>query len=763
MTGYIVISLRKLSVCFVAACAVASAASTAHARDISPPLPERHPDTPRPKIVLKAPGAGTIAVKITGADKASAVAKPQSSLDAAIAPLTSFRLSAPDIKRIKDAFKMVYKGDMVGAMQKRSGIKDPVGRKLVTWYRLRSQDSQAGARQIEDFRLANPDWPDQKRLRRRAEEALFFGAEPPAAIISFFATEPPRYAAGKASLAGAHIAQGRADAALPLIRSAWRQHDLDDRTERAIAKRFAKELTTEDHNWRLNRFLLNDSRYGRPGRLKRAKKVAKYLRGIDRKKADIRLTIWRSYSKRRRSARLKAASKLIKKLPSEGPADWGLFFHKVQMTRRRGRHEEAWKMLLSAPVEAEKVYYPDHWWIERRVNAYDALYRKKYEIAYQIVARTGPLSVNERNESAFMAGWIALRFLNRPKQALEHFDALAQSADGPRSRSRAAYWQGRTYQDLGRQDEARKHFEKSANEFNTFYGQLARQTLKPDGRELTIEPPVVPSQDVIDSFVERDGLKALMIVHQARNRSVMRRFLLHYRRHFKTEQEMVLAAHLAKSLGDTQMAVRTGKTGIGRGFNLARYAYPTHAMPKFKPLRPSPETPMLYALARQESEFNTLITSIAGARGVLQVMGVTARHVCRDYKIKCGSRAHLKRRLSNDPPFNASLASAYIGDRKDEFGGSYILTFAGYNAGPGRARYWIRKNGDPRDPDIDPIDWIELIHIKETRHYVKKVMANLQIYRARLGDHKNALRIRDDIERGAFGPSRHAAKRRADN
>ena len=172
---------------------------------------------------------------------------------------------------------------------------------------------------------------------------------------------------------------------------------------------------------------------------------------------------------------------------------------------------------------------------------------------------------------------------------------------------------------------------------------------------------------------------------------------------------------------------------------------------------------MLYGLARQESEFNTLITSIAGARGVLQVMGVTARHVCRDYKIKCGSSSRLKRRLSKDPPFNASLASAYVADRKDEFGGSYILTFAGYNAGPGRARFWIRKNGDPRHPDIDPIDWIELIHIKETRHYVKKVMANLQIYRARLGDAKNALRIADDIHRGAFGKTAGSTIQRAEN
>ena len=110
----------------------------------------------------------------------------------------------------------------------------------------------------------------------------------------------------------------------------------------------------------------------------------------------------------------------------------------------------------------------------------------------------------------------------------------------------------------------------------------------------------------------------------------------------------------------------------------------------------------------------------------------------------------MTRRLSRDPAYNATLASAYVSGRLREFGGSYILAYAGYNAGPGRARYWIGKNGDPRDPAVDPVDWIELIHLEETREYVKKVMANLQVYRARLGKPETALQISRDIERGSL-------------
>ena len=151
-------------------------------------------------------------------------------------------------------------------------------------------------------------------------------------------------------------------------------------------------------------------------------------------------------------------------------------------------------------------------------------------------------------------------------------------------------------------------------------------------------------------------------------------------------------------------------------------------------------------IARQESEFNTMTRSGAGATGVLQVMPVTARHVCRDYRITCQLA-----RLASDPAYNATIASAYIGDRMAEFAGSYVLTLAGYNAGPGRARQWIREFGDPRSPNVDPVDWIERIPFEETRDYVKKVLANVQVYRARLGDGSNALQLTSDLYRASNG------------
>jgi soluble lytic murein transglycosylase len=213
-----------------------------------------------------------------------------------------------------------------------------------------------------------------------------------------------------------------------------------------------------------------------------------------------------------------------------------------------------------------------------------------------------------------------------------------------------------------------------------------------------------------------------------------------------TEGEVAMVAHLAEALGHTQMAVRIGKAAIFRGLNLVHYAYPLHPFPAYAPLRPPPETALLLGIARQESEFNGQTVSGAGARGILQVMPITANHVCRTYKIKCDLS-----RLLGDRSYNTMLASAYIGDRMAEFSGSYVLTLAGYNAGPGRARQWIREFGDPRDPAVDPIDWIHRIPFEETREYVQKVLSNTQIYRARLGEEK-PLRIGDDLARARASP-----------
>jgi len=92
------------------------------------------------------------------------------------------------------------------------------------------------------------------------------------------------------------------------------------------------------------------------------------------------------------------------------------------------------------------------------------------------------------------------------------------------------------------------------------------------------------------------------------------------------------------------------------------------------------------------------------------------------------------------------LGSHFLKENLDRFGGSYILTFAAYNAGPGRPPQWIERFGDPRSRRISAIDWVERIPFTETRDYVMKLMENLQVYEARI--HDRPLDISKDLKRG---------------
>jgi soluble lytic murein transglycosylase len=70
-------------------------------------------------------------------------------------------------------------------------------------------------------------------------------------------------------------------------------------------------------------------------------------------------------------------------------------------------------------------------------------------------------------------------------------------------------------------------------------------------------------------------------------------------------------------------------------------------------------------------------------------------------------------RLLSDQIYNVQLGAAELADLFAEYRGSYLLTFAGYNAGRGRVKEWIAKHGDPRDPKVDPVDWVEQIRFAE--------------------------------------------------
>jgi soluble lytic murein transglycosylase len=660
-------------------------------------------------------------------------------LDSLIAPLSSYSLSASDAQLLRDAVKAVSAGggDVEKANELKAQIGDPTARKLVDWFRLRN--GLGTPAEYRAFLDQNPAWADRTTLTQKLEEALFIQGGSSGEIKSYFAGREPANGVGYAALASAYLAEDNTDEARRLAAKAWRDKMLPASLEAGFLSRFGSLLTVADHKWRLDRLLIDDIRWKdqKSARAAIVRRVIPLLPAGERRKAEARLAVFLGAN---------GARKGIESLPAESVPDWGLTFHRIQALRRAGKSEEAAKLLLGAPTEEALIVSPDDWWIERRANAYDALKANHPKLAYELVREAGPLSDNPAKDQAFMAGWLALRYLKDPKTAERHFLAMNKAADGPLSRAKARYWLGRTAEARNDKTAADEYYRQALADPDAFHALLARQKLEPGRLAITTTPPAEPTAEQVSRFVDLDAAKAVVIAKSAGlDVSISRSFIVQLRQYVKTEAESAMVAHLAEAIGDTQSAVRAAKSAIARGQNLYYYAYPVHPFPAYKPLRKPPETAFLLGLARQETEFNTLIVSGAGAKGLLQVMTVTAKHICHDYKIKCDIN-----RLLTDPSYNAMMASAYVGDRMEEFSGSYILTLAGYNAGPGRARQWIREFGDPRNPKVDPIDWIERIPIQETREYVAKVLANIQIYRARLGEEQAALRLEEDLNRASM-------------
>lgn len=699
-------------------------------------------------LVMLAPGAFPAAAQSElpkPANPSKAERDFMASLDKALTPLRTYALSAGDAQRLREAVKALSgaKVDIDQANALKRAIEDPAARKLIDWIRLRKGFGDAA--EYRAFLEDNPAWGDRSTLTQKLEEALFTQGGSSGAIKSYFAGHEPQNGVGLAALASAHLAEGNTDAARRLAAKAWRETILPAGLEPGFLARFGSLLTPADHKWRLDKLLIEDIRWNsaKEQRAQVVRRLIPLLPAAEQKKAKARLAVFLGAD---------GARKSIESLPADSVPDWGLVFHRVQALRRADKIDEAAKLLLSAPTEEALTVAPDEWWIERRTNAYAALRKGNPKLAYALVRVAGPLSDNPLKDQAFMAGWLALRYLKDPKTALKHFEVMNKAADGPLSRAKARYWLGRTQEALGNKAAADEFYRQALADPDTFHALLARQKLEPGRLAISMSPPRTPTAEQIKRFVNLDAAKAVMIAKSAGlDVSILRTLLVQIRLfHLKDEADMAMVAHLAETVGDTQSAVRAAKAAIARGHNLYYYAYPVHPFPAYKPLRKPPETAMLLGLARQETEFNTLIVSGAGAKGLLQVMTVTAKHVCRDYKIKCDIG-----KLTADPAYNTMLASAYVGDRMAEFSGSYVLTLAGYNAGPGRAKQWIREFGDPRDPKVDPVDWIERIPFQETREYVAKVLANIQIYRARLGEEQAALRLEEDLNRASLA-ARHS-------
>jgi soluble lytic murein transglycosylase len=692
-------------------------------------VPKTKPETTRPA----AQPAATAAAKPTGPVGPPPVAvAPATRHHAAVPPTrkpvtpaavaATASTSQADVAALENVIELVRKRRQGDATQVEAAISDPVARKLAEWIILRSDDNGATMERYRAFLTANPSWPSQTFLRRRLEAAMWDDRREDQVIWSWFENESPLSAKGRFSLAKAMLARGDRANAERLVREAWRSDSMSEETENNALDMFGALITPGDQKARMDTLLYGSEH---EAALRAAKRLgAGYV----------------ALAKARIAAYKKAANTraLLEAVPRELHGDPGYIFSRIQLLRREEKFADAAQLMLGAPKDPGRLYNLDEWWIERRLLARKMIDVHEFRSAY-LIARDAALPSRDiyKTEQEFTAGWIALRFLNDPATAAQHFARIGVGSVNPTTLARAGYWQGRAAEAMGRHQEARAAYTSAAAQSTSYYGQLARAKLGLPQIELNGAP------SSRGRGVERlEIVRAVQLLYDLDEREIAIPIFADMGENGDPDA-LVGLGELTSRYSDARGMLLLGKAALNRGLPFDFYAYPVTGIPSFRPIGPDIERSIVYAIARQESAFNPAVVSPAQAYGLMQVTPDAARYVCKRH----GATYDLAR-LKTDSVYNAALGAAELGGLLEDYRGSYILTFAAYNAGRGSVRKWLDRYGDPRDPKVDTVDWVELIPFSETRNYVQRIMENLQVYRTRFGG-GTRLQIEADLHRGA--------------
>lgn len=598
--------------------------------------------------------------------------------------------------------------------------KLPALETVLTWMKLEDTRARVSFAEIAGFLASRPAWPRRASLVRKAER-LMTEAEPLAARLAWFKSNPPVTGTGHLKRITALKEAGDTARIARAAREAW----LTARFTASEQKRFLRDhraiLGPVDHWRRLDRLLWM-------GATGPARAMMRLVTPDQRRVAQARLHL------RAMSAGVGAA---IKRVPAALRSDPGLIYERLRWRHRKGLKDEALELLWDTPDAPE---FRKFWWKERSRQVRYALDSGRLEDAYLLAAGHVQRQGSSFADAQWHAGWIALRYRDKPTEAAGYFTDLHANVKTPISRARAAYWAGRALETSGAETAAQAWYARAAAHQTTFYGQLAAR--KVPSRIQRLPAPPTPAATIPTSDAIRELVDIAVALSEIKRERLARRFFREAARAAMSRDEAVWIAATARSRGYLDIGVYTARRAARSGHILSDAGYPLIDVPR----RDAPEPALILAVIRQESGFDEAARSRVGALGLMQLMPATARSVARGLKIPYG-----RGRLTVDPGYNMRLGAHYLQAQINAFGGEYVLALAAYNAGPHRVKRWIKERGDPRAPDVDMIDWIERIPFAETRNYVQRVLEAMQVYRLRLGSGETGWRTASAGPAGAKG------------
>ncbi len=665
--------------------------------------------------------------------------------------------------RAVKAVKLALAGKHEQAQDIKSELDDPAARTLVDWLWIVGPKSTGFVPFIQRFLKDNPDWPRSDLIRTRLERYMHAQNASLDEIGWYFGKYPPLTPAGMFLYAKA-LRKEDPERAKALAKTSYHEHARGPKFSEKIKKAFPGWISDQDRFTRLSRLIISHE----------TTKARKAAAAMGDPFAQVAKTAHKLLTQAKDALAAKKALPL--KYRYQPAMQYALMRYymrqarqKVVIVRKKGKRKRrrtvtryrpakvkaAANAMLRASLGHNELPSAETWWRERRDMIHRALSSKKptidHNMAYQLAANHGLASGKFLPDAEWMAGWISLRNLNDVKQAIKHFERSAETAIRDGDKSRGHYWLARALDKAGEHERAAKHDQHAASYGYTFYGLLGASKAGGFVSGTHAPPSANGSVRAVMSTHASGRLRALQLLVDAEADRQVMQFALSLARTATTANELAAIMDTVKVIGGLPLAMKTARWGAWAGHQVGAPSFPSDPLPEYEHIsRGEPERALVLGIARQESEFDPVAVSHAGARGFMQIMPATGKWLCRIHAIKC-TTSH----LTSKPKLNVQLGSAFLYQLVNEWKGSYIMAAAGYNAGGSRVKTWNATVGDPRKGEISPVDWIELIPFTETRNYVKQVMRNVQIYRRLLEPHVE-LTLEDDLDRGRFIPLKTA-------
>ncbi len=533
---------------------------------------------------------------------------PATALAAALKPLLDLKLTDDDAEALKKAISSA-RSESDDAKQAVDAIKDASAKTFAIWRRVYVGDRDfdqglAFARGHVDFPPPPPGLTN--------ERSLFLSDASTAEVLRFFSHRTPSTAPGFASLAGALIDSGQQERGQRLISFVWSRFLMDRAVEQRFAAKLGRFLSKEDQARRQALLAVKRKEQDEPATAARKHSHSGDGKGgivtVGAKAAELPSFVERVRHKKRKrkeddddddkTSSKDDTKKKTFKLRAELSANAQALFARLKSLRAQDADARVWSLLITIDPAKADLDDPDKWWAFRRVEVRDALDNHHPKAAYKIASRHGPLVGETGSEAEFLAGWIALRYLNDAKLAEPHFKASLEMEGLVRDQARASYWLGRTALQLGRRREAERHFRSASEQFFTYYGSLSQQALRKISSCVFRQPPEVTPQEIA-AFMHKDAFKALIFLKQLDLQNLLLAYALELARQIEQPADMMLFLEVLDRVAPGHVPLRAAKIALVRGFAVEAYAYPM-LLPKVEPLGSSGTLdPALVAAAKE--------------------------------------------------------------------------------------------------------------------------------------------------------------------